>query len=104
MKIMKNHIKHITTISSTITMLIFTGCGDGNNIIEGFEGNSYEEINLTKLCTTPDTIEEYMTLESGDQIVKDEEGTQVTLLHDENGVKKICLQSGAAHINRAYSE
>jgi len=95
--------KIVTTIKMTIITIGFTACGGGNNV-EGFNGNSYEEINIDKVCATPDTVDEYITLKSGDQIVKDNEGTEISILHDENNVKKICLNSGTAHINRKNEE
>jgi hypothetical protein len=94
----------ITThlLIATLTAISFTACG--NDPIEGFDGNSYEKIAIDVNCTTLNTIDEYITLKSGDQIIKDEEDSNITIFHDENGVKKICLQSGKAHINRANEE
>ena len=82
----------------------FMACGGGSNTVEGFSGNSYEEINIEKSCTIPDKVDEYIMLKSGDQIVKDDEGTKISILHDENNIKKICLNSGTAHINRKNIE
>lgn len=83
----------------------FMACGgSNNNNAEGFDGNSYEKIDISKSCTTPDTVKEYISLKSGDQIVKDDEGTNVSILHDENSVKKVCLNSGKAHIVRAFEQ
>jgi hypothetical protein len=101
MKLTDNRI--VGTIIITVITIGFTACG-GTNDIEGFEGNSYEEINISKSCTSPDKVDDYISLKSGDQIVKDSEGTQISILHDENSVKKICLKSGTAHINRANTE
>lgn len=102
MKVTVNKI--LTTIAMTMTTIGLTACGGGTNEVEGFTGNSYEEINISKSCTSPDVVDEYISLESGDQIVKDSEGTEISILHDENSVKKICLNSGTAHIERAYTE
>ena len=96
--------KLIQGISITLIATSFMACGGGGNSVEGFNGNSYEEINIEKACTVPDKTAEYITLKSGDQIVKDEEGTRVTVLHDQNSLKKICLNSGKAHINRKNVE
>jgi hypothetical protein len=94
----------ITThlLIATLTAISFTACG--NDSIEGFNGNSYEEIAIDINCSTLDTIDKYIILKSGDQIIKDEEDSNITIFHDENGVKSICLQSGKAHINRANEE
>ena len=97
-------MKVIRTLLLSITAISFIACGGGDNKVEGFDGNSYEEITISKACTTPATIADYIELKSGDQIVKDNENTSITILHDENNIKKVCLKSGTAHINRAYSE
>lgn len=96
-------MKIVNSLIITFVAISFIACGgSNNNNAEGFDGNSYEKINVSKSCTTPDTIEEYISLKSGDQIFKDDEGTKVSILHDENSVKKICLNSGKAHIVRAF--
>ena len=93
----------INFIIINITAVSFIACG-GNNTVEGFNGNSFEKINIDKACTSPDTVDTYITLKSGDQIVQDTNDANISILHDQNGLKKICLQSGTAHINRAYTE
>jgi hypothetical protein len=100
---MKNNTKTVSLIIMLLSSLSFTACGGGSSA-DGFSGNSYEEINISKACTSPDVLSEYITLKSADQIVKDEEGTNISILHDEAAVKKVCLNSGVAHINRAYTE
>ena len=100
---MKNN-KIIQNLLLGLIAISFISCGGGGNTIEGFNGNSYEEINIEKYCTLPDKIDEYIMLKSGDQIVKDVEGTKISILHDENNVKKVCLNSGTAHINRKNVE
>lgn len=98
-------MKIVNSLIMTCITISFTACGgSGGNSAEGFDGNSFEKINISKSCTTPDTIADYITLKSADQIVKDEEGTKVSILHDENSVKKICLNNGKAHIVRAFEQ
>ena len=92
----------IYLLITTLTAISFTACGSGDNHVEGFDGNSFEEIAIDKECTNPDIPDEYIALKSGDQIIKDEENSKITILHDENGIKKVCLQIGKAHINRAF--
>ena len=99
---MKNN-KIVQGILLSLITISFIACG-GGNLVEGFNGNSYEEINISSVCTSPDTIDEYITLKSGDQIVKDEEETKISILHDENNLKKVCLKYGIAHINRENVE
>jgi len=98
-------MKTVNSLLITVVAISFMACGgSNNNQAKGFDENSYEQINISKSCTTPDTIEDYITLKSGDRIVKDDEGTKVSILHDENSVKKICLNSGKAHIVRAFEQ
>ena len=95
-------MKTIHLLLVTLTAISFTACG--TDPVEGFNGNSFEEIAIDVNCTTPDTPDNYITLKSGDQIIKDEEDSNITILHDENGIKKVCIESGKAHINRANEE
>jgi len=91
----KNIIK--VAMLSLLT-LGFSACGGGSDA--SFE-NSETIIPVTIDCvTTPDSndIATYITLSSGDVIVKDDDNTSVSIYHDINGTKKICLEYGVAHI------
>jgi len=83
-----------------------TGCGNSN--IDGFEESNssieVEKIELGIACTTPATFNDYIKLQSADKIVKDEENSIIRLYHDQNNLKRVCLQSGKAHIERANVE
>ena len=78
-----------------------SGCG---NNVDGFkESNTstpIEKIGIEIDCTAPATLSDYIELKSGDKIVKDEEGSIIKLYHDENNLKRVCVQSGTAHIER----
>ena len=52
------------------------------------------------LNPTASDIDTYITLLSGDSIVKDDENATISILQDINNVKKVCLESGVAHIVR----
>lgn len=84
---------------ATLIAISFTACG--SSTVEDSTGDSSENIDIDVNCTSPDTVSDYITLNSADQIVKDEEDSNITILHDQEGVKKVCLQSGKAHIVRA---
>lgn len=79
-----------------------SGCGNG---VDGFQESNetvaVEKIGITITCTTPATLSDYIELKSGDTIVKDEESSIIKLYHDENNLKRVCLQSGKAHVERA---
>ena len=48
-------------------------------------------------ATTSD-IENYISLESGDTIIKDEDNTTLSIFYDAEGNEKVCLVEGKAHI------
>jgi hypothetical protein len=89
-------------IVTVTTVVLFTACGGGSNTLEGFDGNSFEKIAISQTCTPSDAVDEYFTLNSGDRVMKESEGTEVSIFHDENSLKKICLNSGSAYVIRAY--
>jgi len=85
-----------------------SGCG--NSSIDGFQAldnreESVEKIGINITCTSPATLSDYIELKSADKLVKDEsDRTIIRLYHDENNVKRVCLQSGKAHIERLNIE
>ena len=99
----------------TLTTISFIACGDSsssknsisndtnesNNTTEPIEEDLFEKISIDVNCTSPDTVSDYITLRSADQIIKDEEDSNITILHDQEGIKKVCLQSGKVHIQRS---
>ena len=90
--------KIIITLTLIFTSLWFNSCGGG-----GSGGASVTQIQITVACVTSPTltdIDAYITLLSGDTIVKDEDNTTISTFHDIDGVKKVCLVSGSAHIVR----
>lgn len=82
--------------------------GCGNSSIDGFQElnttEAVEKIGISITCTTPATLDDYIELKSGDKIVKDKEESSIKLYHDENNLKRVCLQSGEAHIERSNIE
>ncbi len=103
---MKTTYLLITLLGILIAM---SGCG---NTVNGFnksnttvptEENS-EKIQIETKCTTPLVLSTYVELQSGDTLINDEENTSVTLYHDENNEKLVCLNSGKAHIKRAITQ
>ena len=83
----------------------FTACGGSHN--RTIEENStivdqayIEEIDININCTAPATIDNYIELQKGDKIIKGEENSTISIYHDENSLKKICLEKGIAYIER----
>jgi len=99
---MKNIIKKIQISLGIITLpILFIGCGgDGDDA--SFK-NSETLIPITIQCVgnpTTTNINSYITLNSGDVIVKDSSNAEVSIYHDSNGIKKVCLVTASAHIIR----
>jgi len=91
------NLKQSMTIAA-VTAAIFLGCSGGGGDASFSTGQTIVPVDVN--CTTPATLATYITLQSGDAIVKDENATVVKIYHDTNGTKKVCLDSGAAHIVR----
>ena len=64
------------------------------------DDSTLEKIAIDVKCTTPATVDEYIELLKGDTIVKSENNTTVSIYHDENSNKKVCLDYGEAYIER----
>ena len=89
--------------------VIFTACGDsrGNSneneavigvVIE--DNKTTEKIEIDVNCVTPAMMDNYIELIKGDSIVKKEENTTISIYHDENSNKRVCLDYGEAYIER----
>ncbi|MFK2823125.1 hypothetical protein ACOJTA_09455 [Malaciobacter sp. WC5094] len=96
-------MKKIYSIVLLIAVALgFTACGGGGGSSSSFK-NAIVDINVTCVASpSSNDFDTYITLYSGDKIVNDEPGTQVTTYHNINGEKKVCLvaNSGKAHIVR----
>ena len=86
--------KYLTYMITLAVILGFTACGGGD---AAFEGTSVEVSIVT--CDSG-TIDTYTQLQSGDVIIKDEDNTTINTYHDIDGNKKICVDTGSAHIVR----
>ena len=98
----KNNMIKIASLSLlTIATFSFTACGGGND--DASFKNSETMIPIDMNCTVSPTqtdIANYITVNSGDVIVKDDDNTTISIYHDVNNTKKVCLVSGLAHIIR----
>ena len=89
-------------LSLSIITLLFSACGGGGGSDASFS-NAEQKIDINETCITTPTssdISNYITLESGDTIIKDADNTVISTYHDVNGTKKVCLVSGSAYILR----
>ena len=99
---LKNKILLLTL--SLISIVGFTACGDGDSSFLKEDSETIIPISIACVTTpTGDDISSYITLNSGDVIVKDNNGTEVSIYHDVDGVKKVCLLTPSAHIVRGVN-
>lgn len=89
---------------SVAISIIFIGCGEEAEF-KGTSSNDKIIISLNSITCVTGTpsatdIEGYETLLSDDVLVKDEDNTTIAIYNDEDGLKKVCLVNGSAHIER----
>lgn len=100
-------MKKIISIILPITIaIVFTACGGGGGD-SSFSNNSNGTsnnipINIPCLVgnISINDFSSYLTLNSGDEILKNDDSTVVTIYHNVSGEKKVCLNSGSAYIVR----
>jgi hypothetical protein len=101
-----NRLKQITLASGMLlSAWMIIGCGGGSSSTgdEASFSNSGLVIDINVSCVVnPNSsdIENYITLESGDLIVKDNTGAEIEIYHDINNTKKVCYITESAHILR----
>jgi len=99
---MKTKLK--IALIATIIALSFNACSDSDSkSVEDSNTTTATTIEIDVECTADTTsadIESYITLESGDTIIKDEDNTTVSIFYDAEGNEKICLVEGKAHLLR----
>ncbi len=81
----------------------FNACSDKDSGINNVSSGT-KIINIETYCvqnTTLEAINTYVTMQNGDILVDDEDGTVVEIYHDENDNKNVCLINGSAHILRS---
>lgn len=98
-------MKKIISIILPITIaIVFTACGGGGGD-SSFSNNSNRNtipINIACLVgnISINDFASYLTLNSGDEVLKNDDSTVVTIYHNISGEKKVCLNSGSAYIVR----
>jgi hypothetical protein len=84
----------ILSYSLISTVLILSGCGGGGG------GASFTGKQGVPVVSCNSVNPSYITLQSGDTLVKQMDNTRLEIIHSQNGDKKVCVKSGAAMINR----
>ena len=85
----------------TIIALGFSACDDedgGSNASFSIEETSSNNTTIMGCNDTTDIPDGYTTLNSGDTIVKSTDGTEISVYHNSDGTKKICVEAGSAYI------
>ena len=86
-------------LTITLGFLFILGCSEGGDA--SFKnGAIIVPITVNCIGASVADIATYTPLQSGDTLVKDDDNTSVKIYHDVNGIKKVCLVSGSAHILR----
>ena len=85
-----------------LLVLSVSGCSK-NHKTDNATSRVKTGIAITVSCilnATASDIDTYQTIQTGDEIIKDDTNTTVNIVVDSLGNQKICLQSGSAHILR----
>lgn len=112
--------KIITGVLYLVLVFSFGGCGGSSKSVDKesaspsptttseatplptvviVETKEKEHIVLTK-CMNIEDIERYTVLNSKDEIISDEENATLLRYYSENGVKRVCIVDGDAHLER----
>ena len=92
-------IKYINLIVASALALSFSGCFEDDTTDDVVVIPSVS-IDINVDCNSTTDISTYITTIAGDTIIQDEANTSVSIFFDVNATKKICLESGKAHILR----
>ena len=85
-------MKKITLLCSSISLALFLSACGGNG--DGQFDTGEEKIDV------PACSDSNLTIAPNDLLVKDDSNTTVTISHDLNGTKTVCVSIGTAHIIR----
>lgn len=83
-------------ISSIVLALLLSACGGAGSSDASFDSGNKKIAVIACNTTTP----VYTDIETGDLLGKEVTPTNVTIIHDTNGNKKVCVVSGSAHLLR----
>ncbi len=85
-------MKTIYLILATITTaLLFSACGSGGDTFDTGE----EKVVIVTCDTNTTTL-----IQPNDLLVKDSANTTVTVTHNSDDTKEICVETGSAHLIR----
>jgi len=86
-------MKKIYLILNSISLaLLLSACGTGDMSEDTNTGDNVKVV--VTACNT------YTIIQSGDTLVKDSDNTSIITVFNSDGLKKVCVQTGSAHILR----
>ena len=87
-------------ISSIVLALLLSACGGGGGGGSDASFSSGDSSNKITVIDCDNITPVYTDIETGDVLVKEDNFTVVTLVHNTDGSKKVCVVTGAAHLLR----
>ena len=84
-------------ISTTLIALLLSACGGGGGSSDASFDSGNRKITVVD-CNNTTPI--YTDIEDGDLLVKESDSTIVVIVHNTDGSKKVCADTGSAHLLR----
>jgi len=89
-------MKTTTQLTLLILALItFNSCGGGGSC-----PTTTQVLAIDAQCNAINDLSQYTPLQSGDIITKEEDNTLISIFHDQDNNKVVCIESGKASIIR----
>ena len=104
-------MKNINFEIALFVALLLNGCDDNASFINEtikiddtkIVKDTQEKISIDIECSSA-TVDEYLSLQKGDILRKEEKNTTIKTYQNSSGVKKVCIISGKAVIIREIKE
>ena len=78
----------------------FNACGNSIDCNTDKVAIAGINIAIDVVCNDTNSIDSYIALQSGDIIIKEKENTKITIYHNQDNIKVVCINSGSASIDR----
>ena len=103
---MRNILQMLLMIVSLVLLVACGGSGSATKPVDTNESKTVS-IEIDRDCIANHTVEAistYITLKSGDTIVRDETNTKIEMYQGDDDTKAVCIVNGSAHIVREVGE
>lgn len=81
-------------------LLMLNSCGGNNSHFESDNGSVALPTNVSIAQCNTDDLSQYTPLQSGDIVSKEQNDTIVTIVHNQDNQKFVCITQGSATITR----